>query len=388
MNNGFVLVSITGKNPNHFVKRFLLNKYMYQNFKQVSYNKITFKIAYADYLELKEKTSIYEVNVIKYYGILKYANFAKQNFAFVFSFAISLILLFIISNTCFEIEIVHNNEDLRKLVKEELKENGIHRLSFIPNFSKRKQIIEKIVKENKNEIEWLEIEKTGSKLTVKLTERKLNPTKENLHTRHIVAKKSGIIKKVEASTGVIVKKINDYVKKGDIIVSGDIIKDETIKGQVVSIGAVYAETWYKVNIEYPLYYEEVKYLDEVKNNIIINLFDDSYSLRKNYTDSYLEKKYVLIKNKIFPFSIRVEKQRKTKVTKQELTPEEAIKKAEEIAKEKINAKLDTDEYVISKKTLNYTINDSKIIVDVFFKVYENITDYQNTTLNSEVKEAE
>ena len=42
---------------------------------------------------------------------------------------------------------------------------------------------------------------------------------------------------------------------------------------------------------------------------------------------------------------------------------------------KINSSLSKDEYIISKKALNYSVDDSKIMVDVFFKVYENITDY-------------
>lgn len=388
MNKNLVKICITGKNPKLFVKRFLINKYMYYELKQENYNKITFKIAYTDYLKLNEISTVYDLAIIKYYGYLKYINFIKQNLSFVISFLISIIFLYIISNICFNIEIVHNNRKIRNLISDELNNNNIKKFSLIPNFSKRKEVIQKIVKENKDDIEWLEIERKGSKLIVKLTERKLNSKKENLNNRHIIAKKSGIIKKIEAESGVIVKKINDYVKKGDVIVSGDIIKDETIKGQVVSKGVVYAETWYKVNVEYPLYYEEVKYLDEIKNNIIISLFDNSYSLRKNYTDSYLEKKYILIKEKIFPFNIRVEKQRKTKVLIQELTKAEAIKKAEEIAENKINVKLAKDEYVISKKTLNYNINNSKIVVDIFFKVYENITDYENTILNSEVKEVQ
>ena len=40
--------------------------------------------------------------------------------------------------------------------------------------------------------------------------------------------------------------------------------------------------------------------------------------------------------------------------------------------------LNKDEYIISKNTLNFSSNSSKIEVDVFFKVYEDITDYKNT----------
>lgn len=381
MNNSYVLVKVVGKNTNLFIKRLLINKYTYKDLKQVSYNEIRFKLLYKDYLSLINKKHTYKIEVIKYYGILKYIVFLKNNISFSIMFFISLVMLFILSNTCFEISIVHNNKDLRKLVKAALDENGIKVLRIIPGFSNRKEVINKIVKKNKDKIEWLEIKRTGSKLTIELTERKTNPEKENLQPRHVVAKKSGIIKKIEASQGVIIKKKNEYVTKGDIVVSGNIIKDDIIKASVVSKGRVYAETWYKVNIEYPLYYKEVKYLEDVKNNIIVNFFDNELALRKNYTDSYLEKKHILVYDKVFPFNVRMERQRKTKVTIEELTKKQALDKAIEKAENKLNVKLEKDEYIISKKTLNYEVNNSKIVVDVFFKVYENITDYKDITLD-------
>lgn len=381
MNNSYVKISITGKNPNLFIKRFLINKLVYKELKQVNYKTITLKILYKDYLVLKEKNTVYEIKLIKYYGISKYINYLKENLSFMISFIICILMLFIISNTCFDIVIVHNDDELRNLVENKLNEYDIRVFSIIPSFEIRKNIIEKIVNDEKDKIEWLEIEKKGSKLIVKLTERKHNPKKEEETPRHIVAKKNGIIKSIEASSGVIVKKKNDYVRKGDIIVSGNIIKDETIKGQVKARGIVYAEVWYKVNVEYPLYYEEVTYLNEIKNNIIVTIFDKEFSLRKDYTDSYLEKKYILTKDKIFPFSIRSEKQRKTKVTKEELKAEKALEKAIKKAEDKLSVKLSDNEYIISKKTLNYRINESKIIVDVFFNVNENITDYKTATLD-------
>lgn len=381
MDNSYVKISITGKNPNLFIKRFLVNKLIYKDLKHVNYKTITLKILYKDYLILKEKNTIYKIDIIRYYGILKYIIFLKENLSFVISFIICIFMLLIISNTCFDIVIVHNDDDIRKLVKNKLTEYDIKVLSIIPSFEKRKSIIEKILNDEKDKIEWLEIEKAGSKLIVKLTEKKHNPAKEEETPRHIIAKKSGIIKSIEASSGVILKKKNDYVKQGDIIVSGNITKDETIKGQVKATGKVYAEVWYKVSVEYPLYYEEVTYLDEIKNNIIVTIFDKEFSLRKNYTDSYLEKKYILTKDKIFPFSIRSEKQRKTKVTKEELKAEKALEKAIKKAEDKLSVKLSNNEYIIGKKTLNYRINESKIIVDVFFKVNEDITDYKDATLD-------
>ncbi len=378
MNKGYVKISITGKNPIFFVKHFVINKIKFDKYKQINHGKIVFTTSYEEYLLLKEKSSINEITIIKYYGPIKYISFIKNNSSFILCFIFSLMFLLLISNMCFDLKVIHNDSSIRSLVKEQLYSNGIKKFAIIPKFTNRKKIIDKIIKENKDKIEWLEIERLGSKLIVKVTERKINKKEKELQNRHIVAKKSGIIKKIEALNGVIVKKKDDYVEKGEIIISGDIIKDETVKGQVVSKGCVYAETWYKVKIEYPLYYEETKYLDELKYNYIIDFLGKSMALKKNYTTSYLEKKKVLIKDKIFPFEISMEKQRKTLVTKETLTKKQATNKALVVAENKIKSLLDDDEYIISKKTLNFTTNNSKIEVDVFFKVYENITDYKNT----------
>ena len=375
--NSYVNISIVGKNPKLFIKRYVLNQISFEDFKEVSHKHITIKISYDDYLELLSKNKTYEIYINRKYGIVKYTSYIKENYTFVISLIIGFLFLFLISNTILEIDVVHNNSNLRNLIYDELKDNNISCFHFVPSFKKRKKIINKIVSDNKDKIEWLEIERYGSKLTIKVTERKLNKEKEDDKPRHIVAKKDGVIMKIEASNGVILKKKNDYVSKGETIVSGDIIKDETVKGQVRAVGRVYAEVWYLVTIEYPLYYEEVIYLNDVKQNIIVSFMKREAPLRKNYATNYLEHKNVLIKEKIFPFSVRMEKQRKTKVKKEKLETKEAIKKATKLAENKISVNLKDDEYIISKKTLNFKQNKSKIEIGVFLKVYENITDFKN-----------
>ena len=379
--NNYVKISITGKNPKLLLKRFFINKINYFAYKEINHKKIELKLFYNDYLKLISKKSIYEIKIIKRYGLNKYVNFYKENTSFIICFIISLIMIFILSNISFEINVIHNDKKIRTLVEEELKKRNIRKLYLIPNFNKRKQIIKKIIESNKDKIEWMEIERKGSKLIVKVTERRFNKKEDILNERHIVAKKEGIITKIYAEEGVILKKENDYVSKGDIIISGDIIKDDTIKKRVVAKGKVYAEVWYKVNVEYPLYYKEIKYLSDIKTDIVVDYFNKSYFLRKNYSDYYLKKKKMVIKEKIFPYKLSIQKRRKTKVTKQKLSKEMALKKAENLAERKIKARLSKDEYIIDKKTLNFEENNSKIIVDVFFKVCEDITDFKDVDEN-------
>lgn len=375
--NSYVKISITGKNPRLYFSRYILNKIKYSNYKEINHKRIEVKISYDDYLIIREKSSLYEIKTEKLYGVIRCKELIKNNLTFFISFIIGLIFLFLISNMILDVDVIHDNKEIRTLIKGELEKYNVSNFRFIPSFNKRRIIIDKIIKDNKNKLEWLEIERKGSHLIVKVTERKLNKEKESDEARHIVAKKSGIIMKVEAESGVILKKKNDYVSKGETVISGDIIKDETVKGQVRAKGVVYAETWYLVNVEYPLNYNEVIYLNDVKENVIISFLNREFSLRKNYATLHLERKLVLTKSKVFPFSIRIEKQRKTKVKNQKYSIKEATLKAEELAEEKLKTKLSLDEKIISKKTLNFKANDSKIELGVFFKVYENITDYKD-----------
>jgi hypothetical protein len=45
--------------------------------------------------------------------------------------------------------------------------------------------------------------------------------------------------------------MNDYVKKDDLLISGDIKNTDDIVAQVCANGIVYAEVWYIVNIKIP-----------------------------------------------------------------------------------------------------------------------------------------
>ena len=59
------------------------------------------------------------------------------------------------------------------------------------------------------------------------------------------------------------------------------------------------------------------------------------------------------------------------------TEEEALNEAIKIARKKIEDGLSEKEYIISQKNLKVDMRNSKIVVDVFFSVYENITDYRD-----------
>ena len=222
----------------------------------------------------------------------------------------------------------------------------------------------------KDKIEWLEIENKGTKYIVKIEVRETKKEKEEEKIQDIVASKDGIIKKIIAENGVKVVDENDYVKKGDILISGDIKLNEEIKNSISAKGKVYAEVWYNVSVEYPYHYKEIKETGKIKNVFVLKFLNKNIELTfKKFNNKRIEENNII---NYFPFSLVKQKQKEIEIIDEIYTNEEAIEKALEKASEQIRKKLRKDEYIICQKTLLINTKDSKIILDIFFSVYEQI----------------
>ena len=209
-----------------------------------------------------------------------------------------------------------------------------------------------------------------------MEERILTKNKKEISTQNIVAKKSAILTKIEAKNGEIVKNINDYVKKGDVVITGDIKLNEETKSITGADGKIYGEVWYKTTIEYPLHYKEVMMKKNKKTVYTIKFLNKYYSIEIHPFKTKKIKEKTLFKNNLLPLRIVKQYQTETKEINEKYTKSQAIKKATEMAKKKIESKLNDNEYIIDYKRLNVDENNSKIVLELFFSVCEDITDTQ------------
>ena len=115
--------------------------------------------------------------------------------------------------------------------------------------------------------------------TVRVEERIITSIDKEEGFRHIISTKNALVTKVVSSKGDVLVRSGDYVKKGDILISGNINLYEEVKGNILATGDVYGTVWYTTEINFPFVYEEKVYTGEVRSNLTINskvLFKNKY----------------------------------------------------------------------------------------------------------------
>lgn len=376
MTNKYKLL-IVGKNPKRFLDNLISLKISLYDVKLTD-KELTIVVDLDDYNKILKLKTSYKIKVIDYYGLVKYENILKKYNVFFICLIIGLVLIKVLSSIIFDIDIEHPKSEIRELVLADLEEFGISKYHFKVSYDEKEKIIKKILHKETDRLEWLEIDSIGTKYVVKVEERIKNDPKIDNTFQHIVAKKDAMILQIEASSGEIKVSKNDYVKKGDILISGFITKDEEIKKKVKAVGTVYGEVWYQAEITLPKVYKEIKYTKNSKKKFQVKFLSHDFLLFdfKPYK-TYESSNITLLENRLLPMSFNYSKVKETKEITKRYTGTKGEKEAFKLAEKNLKKKLSVNDSIISKKVLKKTEKDSKIIIDIFFKVKEDITDTVN-----------
>lgn len=368
-------LSIKGKNPDYFLRKIIERKVSIYDLEK-KYNEIFITVDVEGYKKIKKIKTSYEVTVLDVMGILKVKEIFNKYFVFFSFFCLGIFLIMFLSNLIFDIEVVHSNKYIRDIVYKDLKKYGIDRLRFKVSFNEKEKIIEDILKLEKNDLEWLEIEEVGTKYIVKVEQRKKNKESVDCSNRNIVAKKNATILEISADQGEIVKKKLDYVLKGEVVISGAIHNKDDVVSNKCAIGKVFGEVWYKVNVELPMEYHEINLTGKSRYQLEANFLDKKLILFNGF-NTYKKNNIFTFRNYLLPINISFAEYFETTEKHYTYTLNNCNGKALNIAEERLLSQLGTEDEILTKKVLKKEIKKSKIIVEVFIKVKEDITSYQN-----------
>lgn len=360
---------VVNENSNKFLNYLIYNKIYYDSLNKNN-EYFVLDVSYDDYLYIRRR---YKCHIVKYYGKKNIVNMYENNKYVLLSLIISFMLLFLLCNTIFDIKINSDNKDIINIINNSLSDNGIGVYKRKVSFDKLNSIKNKILEDNKDTLEWIEIREKGCIYYIDVTPRvKSNNNVDNALPSDIVAEKDGVIKHIVVHRGSKVIDNGDYVKKGDILISGNIIKNENVIDKVHSEGVIYAETWKTVNISIP--FKRIDYVyKKTINHYYLDIFGHKFTISGKYdSDNTINKKSIVLDKPYLFFKLYKEEKKIYDYNEVILNKEEAYNEALNRSIDIINKKLSSDEYIISKKVLKKEAKRSKINLEVFFKVYEKI----------------
>lgn len=366
-----IKIEITGKYTNYFFKELIRRKINIYDLVK-SHNKLEIIIDYKDYKNVKKIKTTSKVKIINRYGVSKLKYLFNKYRLLLFFFLFAIFINIFLSHIIFKVEVINHNKKLVKEIKDELMDLGIKKYNFVLSTNKVNNIKEKLL-ENKD-IEWLEIERIGTKYVIKVEERKVKEKEDECFQRNIVSKKNAVITKINVENGEIIKKKNDYVVAGETIVSGLIHNKETVKTKVCAKGFIYGKTWYKVRLSLENTTLNTVYTSNEKTGFFIKMLNKEYKLGNKFS-KYKIKKYNIVGSKLVPMEISLSKYLEINRHEQQLSKKEIEKKALILAEKKVREGLKKDEHILDKKILKNNINNSKIDIEVFIVAEENITSY-------------
>lgn len=207
---------------------------------------------------------------------------------FIFAFCITFI-----SKTITEIKFSDTNtynEDVYESVVDNLKKVGPFRF-----LNKDLNSIDSMLKKEFSHYEWIGISKKGTILLIEISPSFIDEKKdEEKLPGSLYAKKDAIIKKYHVEKGIVMVQEEQYVKKGDLLISGDIIHYDNTIEEINPKGYVIGET-----LEYYDYT-----VSKIKTNNIRNgkvTYKDYYFLKDKMIgkDKYEEEYDEVVKMNLF-----------------------------------------------------------------------------------------
>ena len=375
---GKVTVKVSGRGIERFLNVLIRNGLMIWNVKRHGTETITFTMRLNDALKIRNYAKERECSIsfLRRAGMPFLFKRLLKNSGFLGGALLFLLIIMFLSNVIWGIEIKGAKPATEYQIRKELDKMGV-KIGKVQLFVDNVEGIQRNLTNNVGNLTWVGVELKGTTYHLQVVEKKEPEKPEQIPPRNLVAKKKAIISNMYVETGKKMVDINDHVEPGQLLVSGVIGKEGQTQ-QVAAVGEVWGETWYRSHVELPLKtnFSVFNGQEKQKHSIIIGNLEipfwgfgepefTEYEVEKNI------KKIHFLKWEL-PISIGNETLRAREEMTRTYTKEEAENNAIELAKNKIKSGLDEDAIIKDEKILHKELKNGKVILDIHFKIIENI----------------
>lgn len=376
--SGSVKVVITGKGTERFINECVRQGIVVWDVKKPGTHALSFSMYLKDIKKIRRvvRKKDCKLRFIGKKGLPFLIQKALYNSGFLIGAISFLIIVTLLSNMVWGIKVEGAKPETEHLIIQELKKLGVEKgkLQF---FIEDNESLQRHLEDAINDITWIGVELNGTTYHFEVVEKNQPEPPERFSPRNLVANKKAIIKKLIVEEGKPMVMENDFVKKGDLLVSGKIGKEgEEI--YVPARGKIFGETWYKYTVEKEITTKlEVLTGENIQKHYISigNLRIPIWGFAKVEYKEYkteTDERHI----KFFNWELPIAYEKDTIMESENITlkypTEKAIEEAKKIGRNSLEQDLDSDAEIIEEKVLLQSINNGKVKLEIKYNVIENI----------------
>ena len=241
------------------------------------------------YIESKGFLSYFFLLVNKRYSIVFLLSFFIS-----FVFYITLIL---------DVHIIGTNPHINDSLKKDLKQFDIDVFKRKSSYENLNAIFNNLKQSYDDDIEYLNLYQNGAIFYVEYISQKKKLIYYDVYT-NLYASKDGLISSIDVDSGVVKVKINDYVKKGDLLVENYIVSTQNQIAVIPVKAKIYAYTFHqytakkktKQTYNAEVFYELLLSIRSKINNGAIIDVEKVLQIDKSHSTITLKMHYTLIED--------------------------------------------------------------------------------------------
>lgn len=316
------------------------------------------------------------IRIKKKCGIPFILNKYKKRKIFVGILVVASILIAIMANFVWNIEITGNENISKEEILLALQEEGLKTGTYKGNLDTN--LVIQNIRLKRNDIAWVGITIKGTNAEVEIKESTQAP---NIIPQdeycNIIADKDCMITKINAQNGTAAVEVGDIVKVGDVLVNGYLEGKYTGIRYVHAIADIEAKVWYskkeKINLNQQVPTETGN--TEEKYSLIINNFKINFyktlSKFENYDTINESKRLKLFSNFYLPIEIVKTINKEYVIEDVTYTEQELIEISKQRIEEELKSQIQNQENIINEHVNTY-VNDGYIEIEVIYEVLETI----------------
>ncbi|MBB6448832.1 hypothetical protein HNR44_000781 [Geomicrobium halophilum] len=381
---GLVEMKVEGDHLESFINQCVANKVVLSEIRRTSRgDKLQATIRISDVKSLRKVAK--ETNVSVRFGrrrgfyVIRWLG--QRRFGFVFGALVFCVLLILLSQMVWRIDIEGASPGIEHEIREWATEVGLEPGQPQWQLPPEAEIQQRVTEEVPGAT-WIGVERRGTSYHFHVVEQHLAEEEEHVDPRNLVAAKNGVIRDIFVEHGSAEVSLNTYVERGDVLVSGRIGReesDEDEREEIAAIGEVRAETWYRGTIALPFKISGEVFTGERTRSLALQMFGEEWlfwgqnaeRLYENY-ESETTQLYIPLYFVDIPLPIERTSYDEKVIVERSYEEDELIEIAKHLGQRQLLRSLASDAEVISANILQEQTDNGKVKLSIHYEVEEDI----------------